>query len=65
MLENWGTYIGTCHTSEDTYTTRVILDFGRRHILDEWRFSATQYIGVTCLKDSELLTLGPSAISSN
>lgn len=50
--------MGTCCTSEDTYTTRVITDFGRQHIVNEWRFSATEYIGVTCLSDSELLTLG-------
>src|SRR5208282_4063906 len=65
VLENWGTYIGTCTTSEDSYTPRVIPDFGRQHILDEWRFSATRYIGVTSLKDPELLTLGALAILRN
>ena len=65
MLENWGTYMGTCSTSEDTYTRRVIPDFGRQHVLHEWRFSAAEYIGVTSLKDSELLTLGTLAILRN
>jgi hypothetical protein len=65
MLQSWGTYIGTCRTSEDTYTTQVIPDFGRQHIIDEWRFSATEYIGVTCLKDSDLLTLSALALLPN
>jgi hypothetical protein len=65
MPESWGTYMGTCSTSGNTDTRRVIPDFGRQHILQEWLFSAAEYIGVTCLKDSELLTLGTLAILRN
>lgn len=56
--EVWGTLFELFRTSENINKPRLVPNFGRNHLLQEWRFASVVYIGSSRANDDELIAHG-------